>query len=548
MARSSLALPGNDTQRAKLSEPTERGSGRTQLRQRLRKADRDIERLRQQNEQLHQQNEQLHRQVEKSQEELGHKDKAIVDRDQAIADRDKRIADLERQLAARQRNSTNSSKPPSSDGLAGQQRRRGSPRKKSGRKPGGQPGHMGHNRQPVENPDRVEEVLPQQCKHCGTALPQASEERQTVGDIVRRQMVDLPEVIVPVVTEYQYPKLVCPCCQKGTRAETRPEHEHEIGERPTAVISYLIGSRKMTRRDVSATMQDLFGVDISVGSVQKAWEEAADAVAAPYTELEQALATEPVLNSDETGSRTNGDKRWVWVLCSSWFVFFHIACSRGVEVLVQLLGKAFAGILCSDRCPTYLSYHKGLAQFCWAHLQRTLKGIGEFASTEDAVHFARDMLAAVGRLLALWYRFRGEAGPGERLLSRSELIQESIPIQQKICGLAKKFPDSEDREVRNLARAFYVHWDKLLTFIEQERVEPTNNFSERALRLFVLIRKITYGNRSAKGEIALARILTVTQTCKLQQRPLLNYLLTAVHCHRRRQPAPSLRPLQNQQR
>ena len=318
---------------------------------------------------------------------------------------------------------------------------------------------------------------------------------------------------------------------------------HQIGERLTAVVSYLISARKMTRRDVQSTLQDLFGVDISVGSVQKAWEETADAVAAPYTELEQALPSEPVLNGDETGSRTNGDKRWVWVLCSSWFVFYHIASNRGVEVLVQLLGKAFAGILCSDRCPTYLSYHRGLAQFCWAHLQRTLKGIGEFASTPDAVHFARDMLSAVGRLFDLWYRFRGEAGEVDRLLSR----QQSIPIQKKICRLAAKYLDSEDREVRNLANAMYKHWDKLFTFLEQEGVEPTNNFSERVLRLFVLIRKITYGNRSAKGEIALARLLTVTQTCKLQQRPLLGYLLTAVQCQRRRQPAPSLRPLQNQQ-
>ena len=187
-----MALPGNDTARARLSEPPGRGSGRTQLRQRLRKAERDNERLRQQNEQLHEQNEQLQRQVEESQEELGDKDKAI-------ADRDKRIADLERQLAVRKRNSTNSSKPPSSDGLAGAQRRRHSPRKKSGRKPGGQPGHMGHNRQPVENPDRVEEIWPQQCQHCGTVLPQEAEERQTVGDIVRRQIVDLPEVIVGMV-------------------------------------------------------------------------------------------------------------------------------------------------------------------------------------------------------------------------------------------------------------------------------------------------------------------------------------------------------------
>jgi len=528
-----LALPGNDTKRVTPSDPPEHGWGRAQLRRRLRKVEQD-------NERLHQQNEHLKRQVEEFQEELGDKDKAI-------ADRDKRIADLERQLAARKRNSTNSSKPPSSDGLAGTQRRRCSSRKKSGRKPGGQPGHMGHDRQPVENPDRIEEVLPERCKHCGTPLPQASGERPTVGDVFRRQIVDLPEVIVPVVTEYQFPKLVCPCCQKGTRAELRPEHEHEIGERLTAAISYLIGSRKMTRRDAAATLQDLLGVDISVGSVQKAWEETADAVEAPYTELEQALPNEPVLNGDETGSRTNGEKRWVWVLCSSWFVFYHIASNRGVEVLVQLLGKAFAGILCSDRCPTYLSYHRGLAQFCWAHLQRTLKGIGEFASTPDAVHFARDMLSTVGRLFDLWYRFRGEAGSGEGLLTRSELIEQSVPIQQKICRLAAKFLDSDNREVRNLASAMYKHWDKLFTFIQQEGVEPTNNVSERALRLFVLIRKITYGNRSAKGEIALARLLTVTQTCKLQQRPLLNYLVTAVHCYRRRRPAPSLRPLQNQQ-
>ena len=491
--------------------------------------------------------EELQRQVERQQREIERLREQVAERDQQIADGKKQIADLERQLATRKRNSTNSSKPPSSDGMAGAQRRRCSPRKKSGRKPGGQPGHMGQERQRVENPDRTEEVLPLQCKHCGTAFPQTPEQRQTVGDVYSRQIVDLPEVILPVVTEYQYPKLACPCCQKGTRAELRSEHVHEIGERLTAVVSYLIAARKMTRRDVRATLQDLLGVDISVGSVQKAWEETSDAVEAPYAELEESLPTEPVLNSDETGSRTNGEKRWVWVLCSSWFVFYHIASSRGVEVLVELLGEAFAGILCSDRCPTYLSYHRGLAQFCWAHLQRTLKGIAEFASTEDAVHFARDMLSAVERLFGLWYQFRGEAGPGERLLTGSELIQQSIPIQKKICRLAEKFLDSDDREVRNLAYAFFVHWDKLFTFIEQQGVEPTNNVSERAMRLFVLIRKITYGNRSARGEVALARLLTVSQTCKLQERPLFSYLLTAVHCHRRRQPVPSLRPIQNQQ-
>src|SRR5437016_4765545 len=206
--------------------------------------------------------EERQRQVERQQREIERLREQVAERDQQIADAEKQIADLQRQLTTRKKNSTNSSKPPSSDGLAGTQRRRCSPRKKSGRKPGGQPGHVGQERQRVEKPDRSEEVLPLQCKHCGTALLQVPETRQTTGDVFCRQIVDLPEVILPVVTEFQYPKLVCPCCQKGTRAELRPEHAHQIGERLTAVVSYLISVRKMTRRDVRATLQDLFGVDI----------------------------------------------------------------------------------------------------------------------------------------------------------------------------------------------------------------------------------------------------------------------------------------------
>ena len=118
--------------------------------------------------------------------------------------------------------------------------------------------------------------------------------------------------------KYQYPKLKCPCCQKGTRAPLLPEHLQMTGERLTAVISYLMAVLKMTRRDTQTLLKDLWGVDISVGSVQKGWEETADAVQAPYEELAEALPTEPVVNGDETGSRTNGDKRWVWVMCTPW--------------------------------------------------------------------------------------------------------------------------------------------------------------------------------------------------------------------------------------
>jgi transposase len=114
--------------------------------------------------------------------------------------------------------------------------------------------------------------------------------------------------------------------------------------------------------------------------------------------------------------------------------------------------------------------------------------------------------------------------------------------QKKLFALAQAHLDHGDAELRNLAKALYVHSDRLFTFLEEEGVEPTNNSAERTLRPAVQWRKIIFGNRSHNGEVAVARLLTVTQTCKKQQRHTLGYLTDALCCHRRRVAAPSLLP------
>ena len=129
---------------------------------------------------------------------------------------EKQIADLERQLALRQQNSTTTSKPPSSDGLAGQQRMRGR-RTKSRRNPGGQPGHPGHSR-PLVPPERVNamvELFPGACRHCQHALPARS--RTVVGEPRRHQVTELPPIEAHI-TEYQCPHVVCPACGQTTQA------------------------------------------------------------------------------------------------------------------------------------------------------------------------------------------------------------------------------------------------------------------------------------------------------------------------------------------
>lgn len=320
------------------------------------------------------------------------------------------------------------------------------------------------------------------------------------------------------------------------------EVEGQFGPQLTALIAYLTVVCRLPRRLVQALLEGALHIPISVGSTQAAWEEASAAVALPCQELEQALPHEPALNSDETGSRTNGDKRQLWALVASTFVVYRMATSRGADVLMALLGKVFAGILCSDRLKTYTSYHKGLLQFCWAHFIRNLLSAQDLAQTPEAKHFCRDALRLQKRLFRLWGRFHGDVTARGSPLTRSQLIAKAIPLQKAFFALGERHLDSPTNDVRNLATALFAQHEHFFVFVHHDGVEPTNNRAERALRCAVQWRKITFGNRSAAGELAVARLLTVTRTCHMQQLNALAYLTAAIRCHRRRQTVASLVP------
>jgi transposase len=506
---------------------------------------REYARLLRENEELRRRVAERDGQIAEREGQIAEREGQIAEREKQIADAEKQIADLERQLAGRKKNSTNSSKPPSSDGLAGEQRPRGRKRR-SQRKPGGQPGHAGHHRPlvPSAEASAIVVLLPQQCGHCGGSLPQEPGQVTSTGDPRRHQVTEVPPVQAHI-TEYQFPNVVCGQCAKTTRAPLPEEIAGQFGPQLTALIAYCTVVCRLPRRLVEAMLADVLGTEISLGSTQKAWEEVSQAVAEPVRQLQEQLPREAVLNVDETGWRTNGGKRWIWALVAQQFVFYVVASTRGAEVLVSLLGAVYRGILCSDRWVVYLSYHSGRMQLCWAHLKRNILGIADFAQNPSARQFCRDALAILARLFRLWYRFRGDLRDrrgNPQPLDRRQLIEKSIPLQKKLFALAEAHLDDADREVRNMATALFTNFERLFTFLEHEGVEPTNNTVERALRTAVQWRKISFGNRSRNGEIATARLLTVTQSCKRQQRHVLDYLADAVRCHRRRTTAPSLLP------
>ena len=480
--------------------------------------------------------ERLKRENERLRRELADRERQLAEAAKEIADAKKQIADLERQLALRDQNSTTTSKPPASDGLAGRQRVRGR-RQKSHRKPGGQPGHPGHSR-PLVSTERVTAVVdlvPDECRHCRRRL----HGRDEAGEPRRHQVTELPPIEAHI-TEYRCHRRVCPRCRTLTQASLPADVEGQFGPQLTALIAYLTVVCRLPRLVVQRLLEGALQIPISVGSTQKAWEEASAAVAGPYEELQAALPHQRVLNGDETGHRTNGDKRWLWTLVARTFIFYQIATSRGSDVLHRLLGPTFAGILGSDRLPSYMTYAATQRQFCWSHFTRNLLSAQELAKTSSALRFCREALALQKRLVRLWHRFRGDPHARGAPLTREQLITAALPIEKQFFALAGRHVNAANDDVRNLARALFLHLPHFFTFVYEEGVEPTNNAAERALRTAVQWRKIMFGTRSADGEVAVARLLTITRTCQLQQLNALVYLTAAIRAHRRRQVVASL--------
>jgi transposase len=494
-----------------------------------------FERLRHEIERLSEENENLRKKLVEDESEIAELEKKTDHLKKDVEDRDKKIKDLEHQLAGRKKDSSNSSKPPSSDGPAAGKRVHPQ-RKQSGRKPGGQKGHPGKYRAlvPTEKADKVIEVFPSACK-CGHRFPNGGKGLCKTGEPHRHQVTELPE-IRPHITEYQFWRVICPDCGQIIWAPVPREILNQFGPKLTALLAYLTVVCRMPRRKMEELLGNVLATSISLGSTQKAVEETSAALQTSCQELEQQLPNEPVLNGDETGWRGDGAKLWLWVFVARFFVFFTVAKSRSSEVLYQLLGPQFLGILCTDRFSAYIKYHKGVAQFCWAHLKRDLLGIQQFARTTVAERFARDALALHARLFRLWHRFR----KGD--LNHDQLAQKSIPLEKKFFALAENHLNCADGEVRTFARLFFTHTERLFAFTKYPGVEPTNNSSERALRTAVQWRKTSFGNRSKNGELATAHLLTAAGTCKMQQRNVLEFLAETVRLHRAGLPTPSLLP------
>ncbi len=401
------------------------------------------------------------------------------------------VAELRRQLG---QNSRNSSKPPSSDSPFVKPAPK-SLRRRSGRKPGGQPGHRGSTLAQVADPNERLRHEPGPCSGCGADLTEAPE----VG-MERRQVFDLPPITVQV-TEHQLIERRCKCgvttCGTAPEGVTAPV---QYGPRITAIILYLYVGQFLSKKRTAGALAELFGTPVSEGTVATMTKRAADGLGEVLGHITDRVAEAGVAGFDETGLRVAGKLHWVH--CARTGKYTVITChpKRGTKGIddAGVLGR-FRGVAVHDVWAPYDTYADIEHQLCCAHALRELAGVAD-AAPSDAdwcwADQAADALVAMQKLVAEAIAAGADNVDANTLDKQVALYRSAaqIGITQTAARSSKVM-----KKHNALARRLLNRQHDYLRFTTDWRIPPDNNGSERDIRMIKLRQKVSGCLRTLTG-------------------------------------------------
>ena len=259
--------------------------------------------------------------------------------------------------------------------------------------------------------------------------------------------------------------------------------------------------------------------------------QVAAALKSPYEELQRELAKQPQVFMDESPTKQANQKAWLWTAVTKLFAVFAIFSSRKGDALPKLLGDSFQGIINCDRAKMYWQAER--LQWCWAHLKRDIQALVDHPDRQ-VQRLGHDLMRQVKLMFQHWRTYK--SGDIDWPTFRALMS----PIRETINDLLQRGAFSGNRRLVGMCQELHNHREWLWTFVDHEGIEPTNNTAEHALRPAVIYRKLSFGTQSESGSRFLERILTVAETCRLENRSIYDYLVTAVQAHFKHQPIPSL--------
>ncbi len=404
-------------------------------------------------------------------------------------------------------NSQNSSLPPSKD-----LRKPKKPKKSSGRKQGGQPGHRGAHRSllPEASVDRIIDC--QVCAVCDDCKGQVD-----MTGFQRHQVYDIPKPSFEV-TEYRKQTGVCLSCKKKHQGQFPVGVTGKmLGPRTHAFIGLSTSKFRLSKRLVVNLLQEVYGLPVSLGCVSNVEETVKEALSAPYEEVKTALQSSPVVHVDETGHKEKNKNGWAWILADASSTLFSVSPSRGKKVAQALIGCFSNRIFVTDRYPAYDWLPDAHRQLCWAHLKRDFKKIAEREGPSGKIGFG--LLKVYRKLFDLWL-----STSLDRRLHHQKTNQWFRRYQRTMMGLLTSGTHLSNKKTARTCQNLLDRAPALWTFWSTPGVPPTNNQAERQLRPLVISKKLTFGTQSARGSQFIERIFTVVMTCQQQRKSILPFL------------------------
>lgn len=432
-------------------------------------------------------------------------------------------------LAAAGKDSTTSSKPPSSDIVKPKPAELPEGQK---RMIGGQPGHPLHVRDPYP-PEQITffQTHPlDACPRCGGAVRLNG----TIAHIV--QQVDIHPAPL-TIQQHTQPEYWCDHCGTPCKAPLPLGIEQGglVGPNLTTLIAFMKGSCHASYSTIRTFLRDVVGVTLARSTLANTIDKVSQALDGPYEELKLLLPDEAVLNIDETGHQCKKELWWTWCLRAELYTIFKIDAHRSADVLIDLLGREYAGVIGCDYFSAYRRYMREFdvaMQFCLAHLIRDVKFL---TTLPDA------LTKAYGEQLRITLKQLFEIIHRKESWSAMEFDRQLKAARDRILHVGMTDVPAT-RHAQNMAKRFRKHGEAFFTFVTTPGVEPTNNLAEQAIRFVVIDRHITQGTRSETGRRWSERIWTVIATCAGQARSVYGYLQETIANWFAGIPSPSLLP------
>lgn len=462
--------------------------------------------------------------VNKQAKEIKYLKGKVLKQEVHIKNQDMRLNELENKL---KKNSSNSSKPPSSDGLR-KPPRTASLREKSGKKAGGQKGRKGTTLQFSENPDFVHVLTPDTCTNCHASL-----EEEFVEKIEKRQVFDIPAPKLKV-TEYQSATKICSKCNAKNKASFSDDVTARIqyGNRIKAAAAYLNTEQLIPYERLSETFKDLFDVSLSPGTLVNFTKETFNDLAEFERKVKSLLCSSEVLHVDETGMRRMGKTHWLHGAGTKSATFFAIHHKRGKEAMdtIGILSNFF-GTMVHDGFFSYFSYEQAEHSLCNAHHLRELKNVYENEKESWAKKMTESLIVA--KKIADKYAQLKQPVPVEKSneIERkyAAIIKAGFAYHDKLDPLPRKSRGRQkQRTGKNLLDRLKKYQSSVLAFLYDSNVPFTNNLAERDIRMMKVRQKISGCFRTLDGSEMYCRIASYVATARKQGWNILDALSDAI--------------------